>query len=326
MYEGKRILVTGGTGSWGEELVQQLLHRSPHEIIVYSRNEHKQFSMKSKLDSSVIKFQLGDVMDAERLQEVCAGVDYVFHLAALKHVPVCEIQPYEALKINVIGTQNVIKAALDAGVKRVINVSTDKAADPSNFYGLTKAMAEKLIVSANLMSKETRFINVRGGNVLGTSGSVVDLFKDQIRRKSKVEITDQAMTRFFMTKEEAIELLIWAAGKGKGGETFIMKMPSFRIMDLAEVLIDAFGHRDVAVTNIGIRPGEKIHELLYSEFESQTTYEYNNQYYIMLPQIAIPELEGAYHLPAVTKRLYSSCDTLLAKPEIEQLLVKGGFM
>lgn len=196
MFENKRILVTGGTGSWGHELIQQLLPQHPREVIIYSRSESAQVAMNRQFEDHRLSFCIGDIRDKEALSTACQGVDYVFHLAALKHVPVCEDQPYEALKTNVIGTQNVIEAALENDVDKVIYISTDKAANPSNFYGMTKAIGEKLIVYANLLRGRTRFVTVRGGNVLGTNGSVVHLFKDQIRQKGEVSITDMNMTRF----------------------------------------------------------------------------------------------------------------------------------
>ena len=172
MFKDRRILVTGGTGSWGYELIRQLLPMEPAEVIVYSRSESSQVAMSRAFEDPRLTFRIGDVRDREALSNACKGVDLLFHLAALKHVPVCEDQPYEALKTNVLGTQNVIEAAIENKVERVINISTDKAANPSNFYGMTKAIGEKLIVYANLLRSDTKFVCVRGGNVLGTNGSV----------------------------------------------------------------------------------------------------------------------------------------------------------
>jgi UDP-N-acetylglucosamine 4,6-dehydratase len=238
MFEGRRILVTGGTGSWGYELVRQLLPLNPAEVIIFSRNESNQVAMNRTFEDSRLSFCIGDVRDREALSRACAGVDVVFHLAALKHVPVCEDQPYEALKTNVIGTQNVIEAAIENKVERVINISTDKAANPSNFYGMTKAIGEKLIVYANLLHSSTKFVCVRGGNVLGTNGSVIHLFIDQIRNKNQVSLTDRGMTRFFMTLQDAVHLLFKATVQSIGGEIFVMTMPNCRIVDLAEVLME----------------------------------------------------------------------------------------
>lgn len=235
----KIILITGGTGSWGHELIKQLLEKSPKEIRVFSRNETVQFEMQQQfINDDRLKFIIGDIRDKDQLVYACQGVHYVFHLAALKHVPVCEYYPYEAIKTNIHGTQNVIEASTQTQVEKVIYVSTDKAADPSNTYGMTKAIGEKLMVHANIQTKKTKFICVRGGNVLGTSGSVVPLFKQQIKRSSQVGITDANMTRFFLTVEDAVGLLFKAVYQGRGGEIFVMKMPACKITDLAEILIE----------------------------------------------------------------------------------------
>lgn len=327
MFANATILVTGGTGSWGYELIEQLLRENPKKIIVFSRNESTQVAMKRTFDDPRLSFCIGDVRDKEALMKACEKVDYLFHLAALKHVPVCEDQPYEALKTNVIGTQNVIEAAIENRVKRVINISTDKAANPSNFYGMTKAIGEKLIVYANLMSDYTKFVCVRGGNVLGTNGSVIHLFMKQIREKNQIGITDKKMTRFFLTKEEAISLLLRGAKEGKGGEIFVMTMPTCKIMDLAEVLMEEMGKTNVEVVELGVRPGEKIHEILLSEFESQYTVIYDRQYLVILPTIDIPGLRDYYaDYPKVPFESFSSEGPLMSKDEIRTLLVRGGFL
>ena len=231
MFNDAVILVTGGTGSWGKELVVQLLQFDLKKVIVFSRNEDRQVKMSREITDPRVSFCIGDIRDKEALIQACRDVDYVFHLAALKHVPVCEESPLEALKTNITGTQNVIEAAIVNNVKKVINVSTDKAADPSNFYGFTKAIGEKLIIHGNHLTWNTKFICVRGGNVLGTNGSVIHLFLDQIKRKGVLTITDKRMTRFFLTQENAIKLLLQAAKDGKGGEIFVMNMPACRILD-----------------------------------------------------------------------------------------------
>ncbi|MEF2967941.1 polysaccharide biosynthesis protein [Paenibacillus sp. M1] len=327
MFENKRILVTGGTGSWGHELVAQLLPQQPREVIIYSRNESSQVAMSRQFEDDRLKFCIGDIRDKEALTAACQGVDYVFHLAALKHVPVCEDQPYEALKTNVIGTQNVIEAAIANKVEKVIYISTDKAANPSNFYGMTKAIGEKLIVYANLLHSDTRFVTVRGGNVLGTNGSVVHLFKDQIRQKNQVTITDFNMTRFFLTLRDAISLLFKASVESVGGEIFVMTMPTCRIVDLADVLIEDSGIQDVKIVESGIRPGEKIHEILMSDFESLTTVVYDEQYLVILPTLNIPNLKERYrHCPPVSFSSFSSAHNLMSKEEIRNILRRGGFL
>ncbi|MGN7360060.1 polysaccharide biosynthesis protein [Paenibacillus sp. SAF-054] len=327
MFENKRILITGGTGSWGYELVSQLLGLNPKEVIVYSRNESSQVAMSREFESKHLGFRIGDIRDKDALVAACQGMDYVFHLAALKHVPVCEDQPYEALKTNVIGTQNVIEAAIENKVKKVFYISTDKAANPSNFYGMTKAIGEKLIVYANLLNSETRFVTVRGGNVLGTNGSVVHVFKDQIRNKGQVTITDMGMTRFFLTLRDAIKLLFKAAEESYGGEIFVMTMPACRIVDMAEVLIEDSGREDVRIVESGIRPGEKIHEILMSDFESLTTVVYDEEYLVILPTLHMPELKERYsHCRPVSFTSFSSNYHLMNKEEIRDILRSGGFL
>ncbi|MCM3117097.1 polysaccharide biosynthesis protein [Neobacillus sp. MER 74] len=327
MFNGKTILITGGTGSWGHELVKQLLPKKPKEIRIFSRNEFSQVEMKRKFDNKLLTFIIGDIKEREELTKACAGVDYIFHLAALKHVPVCEAQPVEALKTNVTGTQNVIEAALANFVKTVVYISTDKAASPSNFYGMTKSIGEKLIIHANTFSSDTKFVCVRGGNVLGTNGSVIHVFKDQIKTKNQVGITDNNMTRFFLTLEDAINLLFKATYESIGGEIFVMKMPTCKIVDLAQVLIESMGKKDVQFVQLGIRPGEKIHEILFSEYESQTTIYFDEDYYVILPTVEIQEIKEYYaKYKVVGMKDYHSNQSLMTKEEIKALLRKGGFI
>lgn len=326
MFTNQRILVTGGTGSWGYELIRQLLPQQPEQIIVFSRNESSQVAMSRTFEDPRLTFCIGDIRDKEALMRACERVDYVFHLAALKHVPVCEDQPYEALKTNVIGTQNVIEAAVANRVKRVIYISTDKAANPSNFYGMTKAIGEKLIVYANLLHSETTFVCVRGGNVLGTNGSVVHLFTNQIKTKGQVRITDMRMTRFFLTLQDAITLLFKASQESIGGEIFVMTMPTCRIVELAEVLIESIG-LPAKMIETGTRPGEKIHEILLTDHESTTTVVYDKEYLVILPTIDIPGLRQHYSsYPKVDFDSYSSSQSLLTKDEIRSMLIRGGFL
>ncbi len=327
MFEGKKILITGGTGSWGHELVRQLLKKNPQQLVVYSRSEASQVAMRRLFDDQRLSFCIGDIRDKEALSDACAGIDYIYHLAALKHVPICEEQPYEALKTNVTGTANVIEAAIEHRVEKVIYISTDKAANASNFYGLTKSIGEKMIVHANTLSSDTKFICVRGGNVLGTNGSVISLFIHQIKHLQEVGITHLEMTRFFLTLEEAITLLFKASEVALGGEIFVMIMPACRIVDLADVLAQEMGVKNYAIRELGVRPGEKIHEILYSEYESDFTIKYDDQYLVILPTIDIPGLKAAYQAyPKVKKKLYSSSDQLMSKDEIRQMLIRGRFL
>jgi UDP-N-acetylglucosamine 4,6-dehydratase len=328
MFKDQTILVTGGTGSWGRELVKQILMKNPREIRIFSRNESSQVDMKRAFgENKKLKFIIGDIREKSELARSCEDVDYIFHLAALKHVPVCEEQPHEALKTNVTGTQHVIEAAIEKKVKTVVYISTDKAANPSNFYGLTKAMGERLIIHANLLTSETKFVCVRGGNVLGTNGSVLHVFKKQIEEKKQVEITDINMTRFFLTLKEAIQLLFKATAESIGGEIFVMKMPACRIIDLAYVLVDALGENNVEIVEKGMRPGEKLHELLFSEYESVNTVIHDSEYYVVLPTLEVNNLKEHYSkYKSVQMRKYHSNSSLMNKDEIKQLLIKGGFL
>ncbi|WP_430152503.1 polysaccharide biosynthesis protein [Peribacillus simplex] len=328
LIKNRKILVTGGTGSWGYELVRQLLDFEPSEIRIFSRNESNQFTMKQEFDNNPkLHFIIGDIKEKDALLEACQGVDYIFHLAALKHVPVCEDQPIEALKTNVIGTQNVIEAAISCNVHSVVNISTDKASNPSNFYGLSKAMAERLIIHANTLNTKTRFVCIRGGNVLGTNGSVIHVFKKQIKEKGKIGITDLNMTRFFLTIEEAIKLVFKATFESIGGEIFVMKMPSCKIIDLAEVLIQASNKGNVDVEVLGIRPGEKLHEILLSEYESTTAITYDEEYYVILPAIHIEGIKEHYsNYQSVSLEDYNSGTGLMGKAQIKEMLKKGGFI
>jgi len=328
MFENRIILITGGTGSWGYELTKKLLEYSPKEIRIFSRNEFAQVNMKREFsDHPNLRYIIGDVRDYHSLFEACQDVDILFHLAALKHVPICESQPLEALKTNVDGTENVIRASILQRVKKVIDVSTDKAVDPINFYGMTKAVGEKLMVWANDLSQETRFVCIRGGNVLGTNGSVVPYFKKLIQKGENITLTSQEMTRYFLTVSQAIGLLLKAAEVAIGGEIFVMRMNSCRIVDLAQVMINSLAATNLKIEEIGVRPGEKIHEVLVSAHESPNTFKYNENYYVILPMNPTPELNSNYnHLPKVTFRKYDSNDKLMSQNEIEELLRQGGFI
>ena len=285
MFTDKLILITGSTGSWGQELTKQLLEMNPKKIIIFSRGELAQVNMERKFNDSRIEFVIGDVRDYAAVERVFdRGVDYVYMLAALKHVPVCENQPQEAIKTNIDGTINVINAAIKYKVKKVIDVSTDKAVSPCNTYGFTKALGERLTIQANNLTKDTDFVCIRGGNVLGSNGSVVPLFIDQIKKFNKITLTYGGMTRFFLTLSEAISLLFQATEFSAGGETYVINMPAFRMSDVAKALIKHYGNKDTKIEEIGIREGEKIHEVLVSEHESSRTYIFNEDYYVIMPE------------------------------------------
>lgn len=325
IFDGSKIFISGATGSWGQTLVSQLLNTyDVKQIICFSRNENQQVIMKRKFNNNKLKFVLGDIRDSEALIRATVDVDYIFHLAAIKHVPICEDQPDEAIKTNIYGTQNIINAAIVNGVKKVIDVSSDKAVEPVNLYGMTKAVGEKLIIQANELSS-TRFVCIRGGNVMGSNGSVIPLFIDRIKNNQSIGITDKKMTRFFLTLEEAIHLIFKASENSIGGETFVMNMPACYITDLADVLMDAYGKVDVLET--GLRPGEKINEILVSKHESASTVQYDKNYFVILPPTANGALLDKYtNLKKFQHTEFSSETTIMNKDEIKAMLLKGKFI
>ena len=282
MFEGKKILITGGTGSLGQALTKHLLQKNVDTIRIFSRNESKQIEMESSFNDKRLRFLLGDVRDMERLNRAFEDVDIVFHAAALKHVPVIEYNPFEAIKTNVIGSQNVINACLENDVSKAICIGTDKAVSPLNTYGATKLLMEKLFVSAsNYLDKKkhkTKFIALRYGNVLGSSGSVIPKFIEQIKNKQKITITDPNMTRFSITMDDALNFIIHAAELGKGSEIFLPKLRAYTISDVKAALFELLDHAEEEV--IGIRPGEKIDEVLISVDEIRYGWEYENMYMI----------------------------------------------
>ena len=285
MFDDKKILITGGTGSLGQALTQRLLEKNVKTIRILSRNESKQIEMESKFNDDRLRFLLGDIRDKERLVRATEDIDYVFHAAALKHVPKIEYNPFEAIKTNVIGSQNVIDACLDANVKKVICIGTDKAVSPLNTYGATKLLMEKLFVTANNylnpQKHATKFIAVRYGNVLGSSGSVVPLFVEQIKNKKKITITDYQMTRFSITMDEALDFILKATEYGQGSEIFVPKIRAYTIFDIKKALTEILGNYDEEI--VGVRPGEKMHETLINNEEIRYSWEYNNLYMITNP-------------------------------------------
>lgn len=286
-FKNKKVLVTGGTGSWGSELVRQLVaYYDLSEIRIFSRGEHKQVEMRHHYNQQEnMRYIIGDVRDPQALDIAMRDINIVFNLAALKHVPVCEENVWEAIQTNVHGAHNIINAAMEHNVDVVVQVSTDKAVDPLNLYGFTKGCAEKLITSANNSPgkpKHTRFVCVRGGNVLSTTGSVVPLFKYLIKKYNKVSITDKSMSRYFMRVSQAISLVLKATVEAIGGEVFVMKMPGVSITDLADVMIEKLGTKDTKIEYIGIRPGEKLYEILVSKNESPRAV-IDGDYYVILP-------------------------------------------
>ena len=279
MFEGSTILVTGGTGSFGNTFVPMTLARfNPRKLIIYSRDEMKQWDMAKKYEGDGrVRFFIGDVRDRERLYRALDGVDYVVHAAATKIVPTAEYNPFECVKTNVLGAMNLIDACIDKGVKRVVALSTDKASSPVNLYGATKLASDKLFVAGNSYSGErnTRFAVVRYGNVMGSRGSVIPYFLS-IRQKGVLPITDTRMTRFMITLEQGVELVWHAFADMQGGEIYVKKIPSMKVTDVATA-VDVQAKQEV----IGIRPGEKLHEQMISEEDSLTTYEYPEHFKIL---------------------------------------------
>ena len=285
MFKDKTILITGGTGSLGQALTKRLLEMDAHAIRIFSRNESKQIEMENNIKDDRIRFFLGDVRDLQRLTRATEDVDLVFHAAALKHVPKIEYNPFEAIKTNVVGSQNVIDACLTNDVEKVVCVGTDKAVSPLNTYGATKLLMEKLFVAAkNYLNPEkhrTVFLAVRYGNVLGSSGSVIPKFIEQIKTNKPVTITDPKMTRFSITMNEAIDFIFNATKVGKGSEVFVPKLYAYNIADVKNALTELLS--DTGEKIIGIRTGEKLHETLINEDEIRYSWEFKNMYMIANP-------------------------------------------
>ncbi|MDI3474195.1 MAG: UDP-N-acetylglucosamine 4,6-dehydratase/5-epimerase [Candidatus Woesearchaeota archaeon] len=325
---GKRILITGGTGSWGNVLVERILKDfSPKKIIIYSRGELRQVSMKRRLNNPKLEFVIGDVRNKERLNLLCKESDIIFHLAALKHVTVCEENPTEAIDINIKGTENVVNCAIENNIEKVVYVSTDKAVAPINLYGVTKAASERLIVNANLRNGKTIFSCIRAGNVMGSSGSVIPLFRKQIALNNMITVTDEGMTRFIMSLEEAIGLLLKAAELSIGGEIFVMQMPGIKVMDLAKVMAKELGDKNTKIKITGIRPGEKIDEVLVSQDEIHRTVEFG-KYFVIMPYVPIKKaIEKYKNMKKPEFEYYSSNNTkMLSLEEIKEVLKRNHFL
>lgn len=285
MIDNKTILITGGTGSFGNQFVNRMLEEfNPKKLIIYSRDEFKQYTMKKNMldrhgNIDKLRFFIGDVRDRDRLYRACKNVDYIIHAAALKQVPACEYNPFEAVKTNILGAENVIEVALDRDVLKVVALSTDKAVNPINLYGGTKLVSDKIFISANAYSggDGAVFSVVRYGNVAGSRGSVIPFFKERVESgSSSLPITDFRMTRFWITLNEGVDLVLKALYESRGGETYISKIPSFKITDLAK----SIGGKEINMDEVGIREGEKLHEVMVTREDSLTTYEYDKHYII----------------------------------------------
>jgi len=332
--EGKRVLITGGTGSLGQVLVRRLLTGEmgkPEKIIVFSRDEAKQHAMRVAYKHALratdeiifrdfqelLEFRIGDVRDSHALAAALADADVVFSAAALKQVPTCEYFPWEAVRTNIEGPENIVMAIKEhrLPVETVVGVSTDKACKPVNVMGMTKAIQERVFINANLRCPDTRFICVRYGNVLASRGSVIPLFREQIRAGGPVTITTTDMTRFLISLDDAVDVIFAAVRVADPGETFIPRVPSARVTDVAAVMV---GARSIETVVTGIRPGEKVHEILVSEEEAHRTIERSPEYYSILPML--PELRADDTVPNALAREYSSADSVMARDELARLL------
>jgi len=287
LFNNKNILITGGTGSFGKKYTEILLKKyKPNKIIIYSRDELKQYEMAQTFNEPCMRYMIGDVRDLDRLKKAMYGVNYVIHAAALKHVPIAEYNPMECIKTNINGAGNVIDAALECGVEKIIALSTDKAANPINLYGATKLASDKLFIAANNIrgARRTQFSVVRYGNVVGSRGSVVPLFKKLISEGVKeLPITEEHMTRFWITLEQGVEFVLKNFARMKGGEIFIPKIASMTMLDLAKALAP-----DLGVKIIGIRPGEKLHEVMVPKDDSHLTLEFDD-HYVIQPSITFTQ-------------------------------------
>lgn len=301
--ENKTVLVIGGTGSWGYGLIGELLKGNSNTIKVLARNEFQMVTLARTFQSPKIEIVIGDIRDKDALSTACKGVDLIFHLAALKHVPICENMPCEAIETNVMGTKHVIAAAMEHKVDKVIYVSTDKAVNPDSTYGCTKLLGEKLILSANLGNQPTKFMVFRGGNLIGSAGSVIPLFERQISEKGWVTLTDEGMNRFFISISAASRLLIQLADRGMGGEIFIPAMCAVRIKDIARYLLKKHNLDEKNILVTGMRPGEKLEETLIFSQEREHLYRFTEDLFLIIQ-------EDSHGLEA--KGLIKKCETFAA--------------
>jgi len=328
MFENKKILITGGTGSLGTALTKRLLNLNVDTVRIYSRNESKQISMESEILDDRIRYLIGDVRDLPRLEKALEGIDIVFHAAALKHVPVIEYNPFEAIKTNVLGTQNLIDACLKENVETVVGIGTDKAVSPLNTYGATKLLMEKLLTTAqnylDIDKYKTKFLAVRYGNVLGSSGSVLPKFVSQIKKKQKITITDPNMTRFSLTMDEALDFILKSTSIGKGTEVFVPKLKAYSINGLKESLFELLENTGEKI--ISLRPGEKMHETLLNSDELRYVWELDDKYVLFNSAKQEDEIENSY--PKIKKleisNAYSS-NTVekLTKDELNKIILKS---
>ena len=337
IFQDKRVLITGGTGSLGKALVRYIMQGKmgkPSKIIIFSRDEDKQYNMELEWKNlkvttddilyhpdEVLDFQIGDVRDYESVVRAVKKADIVLHAAALKHVPIGEYFPYESVKTNILGIQNIIRAIIEneCKVETVLAISTDKACKPVNTYGMCKAIEERLAIEANRLCPDTRFICTRYGNVAASRGSIIPLFKEQIKKGGPVTITTKEMTRYIMTLNTAIATIMAALNSAEPGDTYVPDIPAVKITDLAETMIAG---QPIEIKYIGIRPGEKIHEILISEEEIPRTIK-RDGYFVIRP--VLPALRRESGKPALTKEL-SSADYCMSRSQMEKFLKDGGYL
>jgi UDP-glucose 4-epimerase len=340
--KNKTILVTGGTGSFGGEVVRKLLSCNPRKVVVFSRDEKKQFDMNNKFNDDRLKFIVGDVRERQSIEHAMHGVDMVFHAAALKQVPNCEFFPIEAVRTNILGSFNVVNAAIDGGVKNLVLLSTDKAVYPVSVMGMSKALAERAMIAAFRQDRgSTTLSGTRYGNVMYTRGSVIPFFVSQMKARKPLSVTNKDMTRFMMSLNDSVDLVLFALVNGKDGEIYVRKSPAATVGDVAQALVELFKYKK-GIVDIGIRPGEKTHETLVSSEELRRTSDMGN-YYKISPEL--PKIDSREYFfkgenkPNIPDEGYTSANTvrltvkevkklLLSLPEIKQelnLLKKGNF-
>lgn len=332
-FTGTKVLIIGGTGTIGQALLKTILKDEPEVVRVLSRDEFKQFELQQELRNfSNVRYLIGDVRDYERMRRAMQDIDYVFHAAAMKHVPACEYNPFEAVQTNVIGTQNVIQASIECKVKKTIFTSTDKAISPTNTYGASKLMAERLISAAQYYGSagKTIFAAVRFGNVMGSRGSVIPLFKKQIEEQRRITVTRRDMSRFMMTLKQATELTIKAMQYAHGGEIFVLKMPVVKLQDLADIVIIEMAQRlqippdSIVVEEIGLRPGEKMFEELMTIEEAVLALELPDMFILPNSFISVKKYEGA---KAADIQKYGSKDVEpLSKKDLLTLVQKNNLI
>lgn len=324
MFDGKKVLITGGTGSLGTALTKKLLETKVDTIRIFSRDEWKQVKMESDIGDKRLRFFIGDVRDKERLSRALENVNIVIHAAAIKQMPVAEYNPFEAVKTNIMGTQNLIDACLNNDVESVLAIGTDKAVSPINTYGATKLLMERLIVSANFYKGEhkIKFACVRYGNVMGSRGSVIPVFVNQIKTGKKITITDPNMTRFNITMNEALDLIFRALKNNKGGEVFVPKLKAFKVGDIKDAITEVMKCNN-QTEKIPIRPGEKVHESLINHDELHNTFENKDDYVVIDKQIHDWYMKDSKLPKTNLKEQYSSNNVdLLTKDELKELLIK----